>query len=156
MIPKIIHYTWFSDDPYPEKIKECMKSWKIHMPDYQFIHWDMEKIKDIKVPFLKEALEGFSNGIPVWVSQYEAIDTMDNEALCNNILSIDALDKRFTMMVLNKADSSDLPDGGFSEKQVKNILEYIVTLYKIQALLFHLQNLHLQAGYSNQRNILPK
>ena len=57
MIPKIIHYTWFSDDPYPEKIKECMKSWKIHMPDYQFIHWDMEKIKDIKVPFLKEALE---------------------------------------------------------------------------------------------------
>ena len=56
MIPKIIHYTWFSDDPYPEKIKECMKSWKIHMPDYQFIHWDMEKIKDIKVPFLKEAL----------------------------------------------------------------------------------------------------
>ena len=49
MIPKIIHYTWFSDDPYPEKIKECMKSWKIHMPDYQFIHWDMEKIKDIKV-----------------------------------------------------------------------------------------------------------
>ena len=34
-----------------------MKSWKIHMPDYQFIHWDMEKIKDIKVPFLKEALE---------------------------------------------------------------------------------------------------
>ena len=27
------------------------------MPDYQFIHWDMEKIKDIKVPFLKEALE---------------------------------------------------------------------------------------------------
>lgn len=57
MIPKIIHYTWFSDDPYPEKIKECMKSWKIHMPDYQFIHWDMEKIKDIKVPFLKEALK---------------------------------------------------------------------------------------------------
>ena len=46
MIPKIIHYTWFSDDPYPEKIKECMKSWKIHMPDYQFIHWDMEKIKE--------------------------------------------------------------------------------------------------------------
>lgn len=73
---------------------------------------------------LKEALEGFSNGIPVWVSQYEAIDTMDNEALCNNILSIDALDQRFTMIVLNKADVSDLPEKGFSEKQIKNIKEF--------------------------------
>ena len=56
---------------------------------------------DGHIEVLKEALEGFSNGIPVWVSQYEAIDTMDNEALCNNILSIDALDQRFTMIVLN-------------------------------------------------------
>lgn len=79
---------------------------------------------DGHIEVLKEALEGFSNGIPVWVSQYEAIDTMDNEALCNNILSIDALDQRFTMIVLNKADVSDLPEKGFSEKQVKNIKEF--------------------------------
>lgn len=79
---------------------------------------------DGHIEVLKEALEGFSNGIPVWVSQYEAIDTMDNEALCNNILSIDALDQRFTMIVLNKADVSDLPEKGFSEKQIKNIKEF--------------------------------
>lgn len=79
---------------------------------------------DGHIEVLKEALEGFSNGIPVWVSQYEAIDTMDNEALCNNILSIDALDKRFTMIVLNKADVSDLPEKEFNEKQVKNIKEF--------------------------------
>ncbi len=79
---------------------------------------------DGHIEVLKEALEGFSNGIPVWVSQYEAIDTMDNEALCNNIMSIDALDKRFTMIVLNKADVSDLPEKEFSEKQVKNIKEF--------------------------------
>lgn len=79
---------------------------------------------DGHIEVLKEALEGFSNGIPVWVSQYEAIDTMDNEALCNNILSIDALDQRFTMIVLNKADVSDLPEKGFNEKQIKNIKEF--------------------------------
>ena len=79
---------------------------------------------DGHIEVLKEALEGFSNGIPVWVSQYEAVDTMDNEALCNNILSIDALDQRFTMIVLNKADVSDLPEKGFSEKQIKNIKEF--------------------------------
>ena len=48
---------------------------------------------DGHIEVLKEALEGFSNGIPVWVSQYETVDTMDNETLCNDILSIDALDQ---------------------------------------------------------------
>ncbi len=79
---------------------------------------------DGHIEVLKEALEGFSNGIPVWVSQYETIDTVDNEALCNNILSIDALDQRFTMIVLNKADVSDLPEKGFNENQIKNIKEF--------------------------------
>lgn len=56
MIPKIIHFTWFSNDPYPEKIQRCMDSWKRIMPDYEIIHWDMNRIKDIDAPFLREAL----------------------------------------------------------------------------------------------------
>lgn len=73
---------------------------------------------------LADALQGFSNGIPVWISQYESVDSNDNAKLCDDVLNIKALDKRFTMIVFNKADTSDLPVGGFSEKQVKNILEY--------------------------------
>lgn len=73
---------------------------------------------------LFEALEGFSNGIPVWVSQYDAIDSEDNASLCDKIFAIKALDNRFTMIVLNKADSSDLPEDGFSEEHIKEILEY--------------------------------
>lgn len=73
---------------------------------------------------LEEALQGFSNGIPVWVSQYESIDSEDNAALCDRILNIKALDNRFTMIVLNKADGSELPENGFTPKQEKNILEY--------------------------------
>lgn len=56
MIPKIIHYTWFSGEPFPEKIKACIDSWHNLLPDYQFVHWDMDSIKDLDVPFLKEAL----------------------------------------------------------------------------------------------------
>ena len=73
---------------------------------------------------LADALQGFSNGIPVWISQYESVDSNDNAKLCDDVLNIKALDKRFTMIVFNKADTSDLPEGGFSEKQIKNILEY--------------------------------
>lgn len=56
MIPKIIHYTWFSGDPFPAKIQNCINSWKKHLPDYTFKLWDMEAIKDINCDFLKEAL----------------------------------------------------------------------------------------------------
>lgn len=31
---------------------------------------------------LAEAMDGFSNGIPLWVTQYDAHDTKDNAELC--------------------------------------------------------------------------
>lgn len=57
MIPKIIHYTWFSGDPFPEKIQNCIASWHKHMPEYEFKLWDMEAIKGIDSIFLNEALQ---------------------------------------------------------------------------------------------------
>ncbi len=73
---------------------------------------------------LAEAMAGFSNGIPLWITQYDAHDTKDNAELCDNVLAIDSLDKRFTMIIFNKADDADLPEDGFTEKQVNEILEY--------------------------------
>lgn len=73
---------------------------------------------------LAEALEGFSNGIPVWVSTYDNLDTNDNADLCNKILSIKALDKRFTMIVVNRADQADFEGEALSEDQISEILEY--------------------------------
>lgn len=72
---------------------------------------------------LADALHEFSNGIPVWVSQYESVDSNDNAKLCDDVLNIKALDKRFTMIILNKADTSNLPEGGFSDKQIQDIME---------------------------------
>lgn len=39
-IPKIIHFCWVSDEPYPEDIKRCMDSWAKKLPDYQIKHWN--------------------------------------------------------------------------------------------------------------------
>jgi mannosyltransferase OCH1-like enzyme len=57
MIPKIIHYTWFSGDEMPQVIKECIASWKRILPEYELRLWDYNAIKDIDSVFLKEALE---------------------------------------------------------------------------------------------------
>lgn len=57
MIPNIIHYCWFSGEEMPEIVKACIASWHEHMPDYEYRLWDMESIRDVDVPFLREALE---------------------------------------------------------------------------------------------------
>lgn len=57
MIPKIIHFTWFNNEPYPIKIPQCMDSWYNLLSDFQFVHWSIDSFKDLKNPFLQEALE---------------------------------------------------------------------------------------------------
>jgi len=73
---------------------------------------------------LEQAMDNFSNGIPVWVTELDHIDTKDNAELCSNVLKIEALDKRFTMIVCNKADDSNLEEGGFSSEKQREIMEY--------------------------------
>lgn len=56
MIPKIIHYSWFSGDAYPQWISDCIDTWKKYLPDYEFILWDMERLKEIDSDFVREAI----------------------------------------------------------------------------------------------------
>ena len=43
MIPRIIHYCWLSGDPVPANLQKCMQSWKRCLPDYEFIHWNLDR-----------------------------------------------------------------------------------------------------------------
>lgn len=56
MIPKVIHYCWFSGDPYPDLVKRCMRSWKRFLPDYQLRIWDGTSFKWDSVPFVRDAI----------------------------------------------------------------------------------------------------
>lgn len=87
MIPKKIHYTWFSNDPFPDSIKECMNSWKAKMPDYEFVKWDREKIKGINSIFLNEALSckkwAFAaDFVRLWALYNEGGIYLDTDVLC--------------------------------------------------------------------------
>lgn len=55
MIPKIIHFCWLSDDPYPEHIKECIDSWHKYLPDYEFIHWNFDRFPHGKSQWVDQA-----------------------------------------------------------------------------------------------------
>ena len=57
MIPKIIHFCWLSKNPYPAGIKRCMDSWKRHLPDYEFIHWNFDRFPRGKSKWVDQAFD---------------------------------------------------------------------------------------------------
>lgn len=57
MIPKIIHLCWFSGDPYPDLIKNCIKSWEREMPDYKIRLWDEKSARELNIKYINQALD---------------------------------------------------------------------------------------------------
>lgn len=57
MIPKVIHYCWLSDDPYPKEIQRCINSWKKYLPDYEFIKWDFSRISKSDFKWVSDAFD---------------------------------------------------------------------------------------------------
>lgn len=56
-IPKIIHFCWFSGDPFPVEVKECMESWKRILPDYTLRQWTYDDAKSLRIGYVDEALK---------------------------------------------------------------------------------------------------
>ena len=56
MIPRKIHFCWFSGDPYPDSEQRCLDSWHRFLPDYEFVLWDAEKAMATGIPWVKEAI----------------------------------------------------------------------------------------------------
>lgn len=41
MIPKVIHYSWFSAEEKPNKIKSCIQTWRNALFDYEIKEWTL-------------------------------------------------------------------------------------------------------------------
>lgn len=54
---------------------------------------------------LAHEMENMSNGLCLVISTYSSLDTVDNAALASSLMSLDALDHRFTGLVINQADN---------------------------------------------------
>ncbi len=55
LIPKKIHYTWFSGEPIPEKLQKCVDSWKYFCPDYEIICWNADNYDISKYEYTRQA-----------------------------------------------------------------------------------------------------
>ena len=54
MIPKIIHYCWFSHGEMPDLVRTCIASWHRHMPDWEYRLWT----EDTLLPILNPSIKG--------------------------------------------------------------------------------------------------
>ena len=57
MIPKVIHYCWFGNNPKNKDIEKCMASWKKFCPDYEIIEWNESNFDINCIPFVKQAYD---------------------------------------------------------------------------------------------------
>lgn len=57
MIPKIIHFCWLSDDPFPADIKRYMDTWRKHLPDYEFRHWNFHRFPKSKSQWVEQSFD---------------------------------------------------------------------------------------------------
>ena len=67
MIPKIIHFCWFGHNPYPDKVKKCIQSWKKLLPEYEIICWNEENFDVNICQFTRDA---YKKGKYAFVSDY--------------------------------------------------------------------------------------
>lgn len=56
MIPKTIHYCWFSGEEKPDTVKKCIQSWKSVLNDYEFIEWNLKTFDKNIIPFVAQAV----------------------------------------------------------------------------------------------------
>lgn len=56
-IPKKIHYCWFSGNPIPDYLKQCIESWYKFCPDYEIIRWDESNYDISQNEYMKQAYD---------------------------------------------------------------------------------------------------
>ena len=58
MIPKILHYIWFGNNPLTPLAEECLASWKTTMPDWTIMRWDESNFDIASAPlYVRQAYE---------------------------------------------------------------------------------------------------
>lgn len=90
---------------------------------------------------LKEAMANMTNGLPIFVSTPDALDSTDNENLYHIIRDLKELDSRFTMIVVNKADGAGIQRRGNVQQEQQRVLNQAVPKNLYSGGLFYISSI---------------
>ncbi len=132
MIPKIIHYCWFSGESYPTIIQECLSSWKKILVGYEFRQWTAKDIV-FDNPFVKKA---YKDKKWAFVTDYMRLKILYNEGgifLDTDVLMIKPFDmllhyKSFWNFACNGMVEPVVVGSEKGNDIIKSCLEYYLNL----------------------------
>lgn len=75
MIPKIIHYCWFGNNPKSKMLEKCIESWRKYLPDYEIIEWNES---NFDIEYNKYVLEAYNCKKYAFVSDYARLFALYN------------------------------------------------------------------------------
>ena len=104
---------------------------------------------------LKEAMANMTNGLPIFLSTPDALDSTDNENLYHIIRDMEELDSRFTMIVVNKADGPGLQRRNSTASEESRILSQAVPRNLYSGGLFYVSSI-LGLGSKNNGKFLDE
>lgn len=115
MIPKIIHYCWFGDNPLPKDAQKCIASWKKYFPDYEIKQWNESNFDVNRCPYVKEAYEAkkyafVSDYARFWMLYHEGGVYFDTDV--EVIKNMDHIIRRGNFMGIEKSMATQSLDKG--------------------------------------------
>lgn len=132
MIPKVIHYCWFGNNPLPFEVKKCINSWKKICPDYEIRRWDETNFDVYQNDFIKSAY-----GSKAWafVSDYARLKIVYDEGgiyLDTDVelkKSLDELRKNEGFFSIQQEGHYCNTGLGFGAKKENEIVKTMLDLY---------------------------
>jgi len=73
-IPKIIHQIWIGPKTLPLKYKKWMNSWQLLNPDWDYIFWDNDRIKELEITDLIAYKKSKNFGFKSDLLRYEILN----------------------------------------------------------------------------------
>jgi len=116
MVPQIIHYTWFSGDPFPAEVQKCINSWHKYMPEYEFVLWNSDRLKEIESGWLTECLLSRKWAFAADFVRLYAVYNYGGIYLDTDVEVFRSFDSLLNKAFIGKESDSHSPDNLFVEQ----------------------------------------
>lgn len=130
LIPKKIHYCWFSNNPMPKHLEKCIDTWKRFCPDYEIIRWDENNYDINKYLYMKQAYESKMWGFVPEIARLDILYHHGGIYLDSDVEIIRNLDEllyQSAFCAVEKWGSVDIGGGAGAEPfhpMIKAMLDY--------------------------------
>ena len=92
MIPKVIHYFWFGEQPLTDLAKKCIDSWKKYCPDYEIKLWNEQNYDISKNQYMLQTYKSKKYGFTVDFARLDIIYTYGGIYLDTDVELLKSLD----------------------------------------------------------------